>query len=66
MNTSFISESTDQELSMQELAATNGGLIRTSPVMEEIGREIGKGLKNFGERFWKQVQDHYARKGSLC
>ena len=65
MKTSFISENTDQELSIQELAVATGGIAHTSPVMKEIGREIGKGLKNVGERFWKQLQDHYAKKGPL-
>ncbi len=63
MNTSFISESTDQELSMQELAATNGGLVHapTGPVM----KVIDMGLKKVGEKFWDHVQNHYARKGPM-
>ena len=62
MNTHF-------NVSDQELAAATGGLaqpILSRPEIERIGREIGKGLKNFGETFLKHVKDHYARKGPLC
>jgi len=61
MNTHF-------NVSDQELAAATGGLGQPNqvPLIEEIGNEIGKSLKNFGDTFWKHVKDHYARKGPLC
>ena len=46
----------------QELAAANGGLVQPNPV----SREIGKALKSFGEKLWEGIQKHYAAKGPLC
>ena len=58
MNTHF-------NVSDQELTVATGGFVQSSPVIEEIGREIGKGLKNFGEKFLKALKDYPATTGPL-
>ena len=52
-------------VSDQELTAATGGFVQSSPVIEEIGREISKGLKNFGEKFMKALKDYPVTTGPL-
>jgi hypothetical protein len=60
MNTSFIPENIDQELSIQELAVATGGIYIPNPVEQKISREIGKAVENFGRLAWKAIKDQPA------